>query len=332
MAGNIKFTNNASGTLAAGIAAGDVSITLSAGQGNLFPSPIGSQYAMCTLESSAGVLEIVKMTARAGDVLTVVRAQEGTAAAAFASGSRCELRLTAAELGEFVQRAADTLNGTYDCTAGVFTGASNRNGEVVNSPVRGDPGVTTNQFVVPPGGGPPTIGGSLVYTAANLTAAIVNALIFPVGTVLMFNGLIGNIPVGFQLCDGTNGTLDLRGRFIVGAGGAYAVGATGGAASVVSGAGGAHTHTIQGTAITIAQMPAHAHLMGSRGSNASNQGNTQQDFIRSYGDPSATLNTALSETVGGGATHTHVADAVADHTHTVTTLPPYAGLFFIQKV
>lgn len=330
--GNIRWTNNASGTLAAGALAGDTSLTLSAGQGARFPSPAGAQYALCTLENVGGNIEIVKLTSRAGDVLTVVRAQEGTIAAAFASGSRCELRITAGELGEFLQKTSDTMPGTYDCTGGVFTGASNRNGESVNTPVRGDPGVTTNQFVVPPGGGPPTIGGSLVYTAANLTATIINNMIFPVGTVLMFNGLIGNIPVGFQLCDGTNGTQDLRGKFIIGAGGAYAVGATGGATSAVSGAGGGVTPTIQGTTLTLAQIPAHAHRMGSRGSSASQQGNTQQDFIRSYGDPQATLNTALSETVGGGGSHTHVADAIPAHTHTVATMPPYAGLFFIQKV
>jgi hypothetical protein len=30
----------------------------------------------------------------------------------------------------------------------------------------------------------------------------------------MYNGLLNNIPVGWVICDGTNGTPDLRGRFI----------------------------------------------------------------------------------------------------------------------
>lgn len=38
----------------------------------------------------------------------------------------------------------------------------------------------------------------------------------PVGTVLMWSGNVAVIPTGFALCDGTNGTPDLRGRFIVG--------------------------------------------------------------------------------------------------------------------
>jgi len=41
-------------------------------------------------------------------------------------------------------------------------------------------------------------------------------------------GSIADIPSGWQLCDGTNGTPDLRDRFLAGAGDTYAVNATGG--------------------------------------------------------------------------------------------------------
>ena len=50
----------------------------------------------------------------------------------------------------------------------------------------------------------------------------------PVGTVLSWYGKLADIPDGFALCDGTNRTPDLRDRFVVGAGGEYAFGATGG--------------------------------------------------------------------------------------------------------
>jgi hypothetical protein len=50
----------------------------------------------------------------------------------------------------------------------------------------------------------------------------------PIGSILAWSGSIGSIPAGYQLCDGTNGTPDLRDRFIVTAGNDYAVGATGG--------------------------------------------------------------------------------------------------------
>lgn len=67
----------------------------------------------------------------------------------------------------------------------------------------------------------------------------------PIGTILLWYGAVADIPSGYQLCDGTNGTPDLRNSFLVGAGDTYAVGATGGATThthVFSGNG--HTHSI----------------------------------------------------------------------------------------
>ena len=52
---------------------------------------------------------------------------------------------------------------------------------------------------------------------------------FPIGTIQSFSGAIVDIPSTWRLCDGTQGTPDLRDKFIVGAGNAYAVDQTGGA-------------------------------------------------------------------------------------------------------
>ena len=54
----------------------------------------------------------------------------------------------------------------------------------------------------------------------------------PAGTILPWYGQLANMPSGFALCNGSNGTPDLRDRFIVGAGSTYALGATGGADTV----------------------------------------------------------------------------------------------------
>jgi hypothetical protein len=66
----------------------------------------------------------------------------------------------------------------------------------------------------------------------------------PAGGIFLWSGSIGSIPAGYVLCNGSNGTPDLRDRFIVGAGSTYAVDATGGSANaiVVS-----HTHTATST-------------------------------------------------------------------------------------
>lgn len=48
------------------------------------------------------------------------------------------------------------------------------------------------------------------------------------GQISIWKGAIGTIPDGWVICDGNNGTPDLRDKFVVAAGGTYAVDATGG--------------------------------------------------------------------------------------------------------
>lgn len=93
------FANNAASELASAVTSGAVSLTLKTGDGAKFPSPVGGDFFLVTLYQKVGQdeinHEIVKCTARAGDVLTVVRAQEGTTARAFNVDDPVELRLTA---------------------------------------------------------------------------------------------------------------------------------------------------------------------------------------------------------------------------------------------
>ncbi len=64
----------------------------------------------------------------------------------------------------------------------------------------------------------------------------------PVGCIVIWSGAVAKIPKGWQLCNGTNGTPDLRGRFVMGSGTTSpAVGFTEGTAGVVGG----HLHPIQ---------------------------------------------------------------------------------------
>lgn len=91
-----QFTNFAAGTLASGITSVATTITLGTGQGALFPSLSGAQFFIGTLKNvGSGYLEIVRVTARSADTLTVVRGQEGTTAAAFSTNDVFELRWTA---------------------------------------------------------------------------------------------------------------------------------------------------------------------------------------------------------------------------------------------
>ena len=63
--------------------------------------------------------------------------------------------------------------------------------------------------------------------------------VFAVGMIMQWFGAAADCPTGWAICDGTNGTPDLRDRFVIGAGSTYALGATAGNATVdVS-----HVHT-----------------------------------------------------------------------------------------
>lgn len=96
---SILFTNNASTTLASSISSGATSLTVASGAGALFPNPTSPDYFLVTLQGVSGTpIEIVKCTARSTDVLTIVRAQEGTTASAFTGGDKVELRVTAAQM------------------------------------------------------------------------------------------------------------------------------------------------------------------------------------------------------------------------------------------
>jgi hypothetical protein len=100
----IQLKNNASGTLATAISASDTGIVLTTGNGASFPALGATDYFYATLESTGGTFEVIKVTVRSGDSMTVVRAQDGSTANSFAAGSRIELRVTAQSVLDVVDQ------------------------------------------------------------------------------------------------------------------------------------------------------------------------------------------------------------------------------------
>ena len=95
------FANNATSTTTDNpLTSGATTTTLASGTGALFPSPIGGDYFAVTFTQATTETswEIAWCTGRSGDVLTIVRGQEGTSAASWALGSKCEIRVTNAAL------------------------------------------------------------------------------------------------------------------------------------------------------------------------------------------------------------------------------------------
>jgi len=106
----VKVTNNGFSTLASGINNSVTTIALASGEGARFPNPSSPDVFYATLIDTSNNLEVVKVTARSTDSLTVVRAQDNTSARAFSTGDRFELR-PVAKLFEDIQAEARDLNG-----------------------------------------------------------------------------------------------------------------------------------------------------------------------------------------------------------------------------
>lgn len=104
------FKNNAYSVLAAGIGAGDLSLSVSPGHGDRFPAVTTPDWAVVTLEDSSKNIEVVKVTTRAAgsDAMTIVRAQEGTTARTWLAGDIVALRVTAGGLGQLQGDIATT--------------------------------------------------------------------------------------------------------------------------------------------------------------------------------------------------------------------------------
>ena len=99
MSSSALYTNNAATTLASAITISATTLSVVTSAGALFPAITGLQYFYCTLQAAIGLpIEIVKVTARSGDVFTILRAQDNTSASAFSANDKVELRIVSAEL------------------------------------------------------------------------------------------------------------------------------------------------------------------------------------------------------------------------------------------
>jgi microcystin-dependent protein len=203
----------------------------------------------------------------------------------------------------------------------------------------------------------PNLNAPVTSTPAQLNNPV------PVGVIVMWSGAVNAVPGGWALCNGSNGTPDLRDRFVVGAGSTYAVGAIGGANTVTltSGQMPSHTHTLSGT--TGDQSASHTHTFSTTTSAA---GAHNHDWAAGeyttpgnydYGTNLVGNNLfstdgarGYSMTTSTVENHTHTVSgttqtASSGHTHTfsgTTTVtgggeahenrPPYFALAYIMKV
>jgi microcystin-dependent protein len=157
----------------------------------------------------------------------------------------------------------------------------------------------------------------------------------PAGLIAQWKGSIATIPAGWALCDGTAGTPNLLDKFVIGAGGALAVDATGGSATHDHGAvTGDHT-------LTVSEIPEHFHYLFANGvqatilpaapegsvpwSNGNSPGEEEYEMATTA-LPAAMGRSSLAggDGLGGVTAHSHAITAA-------TSLPPYYALAYIMK-
>ena len=119
----------------------------------------------------------------------------------------------------------------------------------------------------------------------------------PKGAIVIWSGSVDKIPAGWALCDGSEGTPDLRNKFVLGSGDKYSVGQSGGE----------EEHTL-----TVNEMPSHSHEI-SRTFSGGGGGSSGGDI----------------NTSGTGNTPFHILSTGGNKPH--NNMPPYYSLCYIMK-
>jgi microcystin-dependent protein len=143
----------------------------------------------------------------------------------------------------------------------------------------------------------------------------------------MWSGSAENVPSGWALCNGSNGTPDLRNRFVIGAGNTYVVKSTGGEAS----------HTL-----TLDEIPAHDHVATSSQYTHTHEVSLENKRAQSTNSTSSDRKAWNSPPQGSLQKRTdYIANDTHNHTITINktgsgkphnNLPPYFALCFIMKL
>lgn len=171
----------------------------------------------------------------------------------------------------------------------------------------------------------PTATSGTNTTQIASTAFVQTALAgaFSSGMILMWSGLISAVPTGWYFCNGSNGTPDLRDRFIIGASAD-----SGGVAKTNITA--SYTQT-GGTKDAIVVSHTHTATVTDPGHNHTVTGNFAVYTIGGSSGANNTFGNLLNPTTSTSTTGISVANSTTGSSGTDQNLPPYYALAFIMK-
>lgn len=131
----------------------------------------------------------------------------------------------------------------------------------------------------------------------NSKTILVNA---PIGAILPWSGEEDTIPTGWHICDGEEGTIDLRGKFVLGVSEDHSLNETGGEERVT---------------LVESQMPSHTHRLRVH-TTSTNSGSISVPETTTKADNG--MSTDVIASVGDNKPHNN--------------MPPYIALYYIQKI
>jgi hypothetical protein len=206
-----------------------------------------------------------------------------------------------------------------------------------NSYVGGSVNVTGNVLAARGNLGTLSVTGNITSTGSIIQNGVTGGII-PVGGIIMWSGNIVSIPTSWALCNGSNGTPDLRNRFIIGASadsGGQANTTVTGSTTKTGGTANAivvsHTHTATVTD------PGHSHTQVVSGydtdtGNGGAKGTHPVGSIYAYNTSGVGLQQNSSKNTQPSTTGITVSNSTEGSSGTNANLPPYYALAFIMRI
>jgi len=148
----------------------------------------------------------------------------------------------------------------------------------------------------------------------------------PIGVILPYVGLVADIPTGWALCDGQNGTVDMRNKFVMG-GDHAAIGNTGGANEVTPSGSVSVSASVNNHTLSQSQMPSHNHNIDGHTDYVSSQ------QYRNYPRKTYTGISVGTGSAGGSGSHSHGITASGSFSaNAQDNKPAYYQTAYIQRV